>query len=206
MVSTFNLENLLQHLRLASENLNDVNFYHFSEAMLEYSNSFSFLGRALSMAFSDIITKAQLIQANFKNSRFTGLQSMILDEISRGVEKINSEPNISTARTVLRLLWFFDFLKELITNLINNPKWKLSKACSKAYDAALAPHHPWPVRMAASLGIKTVPNKQEYMNRLFGNIPYEQQIQAFTAMIETSTPLREALWNFYHQNKLTDLP
>ena len=104
MVDVFNLDNLINHLKISGENLNDIHFYHFSEAMLEYSRSFSFLGRALSMAFSDIITKAHAIQTNFKNSSFTGLQTMIRDEISRGVQRNNSEESPSTARTVLRLL------------------------------------------------------------------------------------------------------
>lgn len=206
MVAVFNLENLLSHLRQAAENLDDIHFYHFSEAMLEYSNSFSFLGMALSMAFSDITTKAHTIQENFKNSSFTGLQTMILDEIARGVEKVHTDKAASTARTILRLLWFFDFLKELITNLMTQPSWSLSKACTVAYDSALGPHHPWPVRFAAKLGIKTVPSKQEYMNRLLGNVPYDKQIEVFRTMIELSQPLREALWKFYHDNKLTNLP
>lgn len=206
MVAVFNLENLLNHLRAAQLNLDDINFYNFSEAMLEYSNSFSFLGRALSMAFSDISSKAKIIQENFKNSPITGIQSMIRDEVSRGVEKEKSSKKASTARTVLRLLWFFDFLREMITNLITHPEFSLDKACRKAYKKALAPHHPWAVRVAAKLGIKTVPNKEEYMNRLCGNIGYERQIEVFQTMMNESTPIRETLWKFYIDNRLTDLP
>lgn len=206
MVAVFDLDNLLTHLKAAGENLDDIHFFHFSEAMLEYSNSFSFLGRALSMAFSDIITKAHAIQNNFKNSQMVGLQSMIRDEISRNVTRNNTENSPSTARTVLRLLWFFDFLKDMITNLITCPDWKLSKCCTKAYNSALAPHHPWPVRLAAKLGIKTVPNKKEYMDRLLGNKSLEEQLGIFKLMIENSTPIRETLWRFYHENRLTDLP
>lgn len=206
MVAVFNLENLLNHLRQAQLNLDDIHFYHFSEAMLEFSNSFSFLGRALSMAFSDITTKAQTIQANFKNSSITGIQSMIRDEVSRGVEKEKSKKKASTARTVLRLLWFFDFLREMITFLINQPELSLEKSCRKAYKKALAPHHPWAVRVAAKLGIKTVPRKEEYMSRLCGNISYDRQIEVFQSMMNESSAIRETLWKFYIDNRLTDLP
>jgi hypothetical protein len=206
MVSVFSLENLLNHLRQASENLNDIHFYHFSEAMLEFSNSFSFLGTALSMAFSDISTKAQLVQTNFKDSSVVGLQSMIMDEVRRGVEKMHSSRETSTARTVLRLLWFLDFLKEMITCMVRSPDWKLSKCCSHAYETALAPHHPWAVRMAAKLGIKTVPSKSEYLNRLLGNLDPARQMEMMQQMVEYSTPMRETLWKFYHENNLTTLP
>ena len=207
MVSVFSLENLIDHLKQAAENLDDIHFYHFSEAMMEFSNSFSFLGRALSMAFSDISTKAQAIEKNFKNSPNPGLQSMILGEVERGVQRNNSEEGPSTARTVLRLLWFFDFLKDMITNVMENEKWKLSKSCSKAYDSALAPHHPWHVRLAAGLGIKTVPSKKEYMDRLLGrDKTLEEQMGLFKMMLDYSAPIRETLWGFYHQHRLTDLP
>jgi hypothetical protein len=158
------------------------------------------------MAFSDITTKAHTIQSNFKDSRFTGLQSMIRDEVSRGVEKENSSKKASTARTVLRLLWFFDFLREMISNLVTHREFSLEKCCRKAYKRALAPHHPWAVRVAAKLGIKTVPNKEEYMNRLLGNIGYDQQIQVFQSMMDESVAIRETLWKFYHDNGLTNLP
>lgn len=206
MVAVFNLDNLINHLRSARENLEDINFYHFSEAMLEYSNSFSFLGRALSMAFSDITTKAQIIQTNFKNTPFTGIQSMIRDEVSRGVEKENSSKRASTARTVLRLMWFLDFLKVMITHLIEHRDWTLGKACRKAYKTALAPHHPWAVRVAAKLGIKTVPSKEVYMSRLLGNIEYDRQIEVFRTMMDESIPIRDVLWKFYADNSLTNLP
>ena len=206
MVSGFNLDNLLNHLRLASENLDDIHYLHFSEAMIEYTHSFSFLGVALSMAFSDISTKAQFIQNNFKNSDFTGLQSMILNEISRGVEKNNNDRNPSTARTVLRLLWFFDFLKDITTNLVNHEDWPLAKSCRKAYKSALAPHHPWHIRFGAKIAIKTVPSRKEYMDRVFGNRPYSEQLAMFQTMLDCSNPIRETLWNFYKQHKLTELP
>lgn len=206
MVAVFNLDNLINHLRAARENLDDIHFYHFSEAMLEYSNSFSFLGRALSMAFSDITTKAQIIQTNFKNSSFTGLQSMIRDEVMKGTEKEHSSKKASTARTVLRLMWFLDFLKVMITHLIEHRDWTLEKACRKAYKTALAPHHPWAVRVAAKLGIKTVPSKESYMSRLLGNIDYDRQIEVFQVMMNESIPIREALWKFYNDHNLTNLP
>ena len=68
--------------------------------MLEFSASFAFLGKAM---------------------------SMIMDEVSRGVERENSKKRyISTARTVLRLLWFFDFLVHLLENLAEHLDWKMS--------------------------------------------------------------------------------
>lgn len=104
MAVRFDINKLFYNLERAADNLGDINHLNFAEAMLEFSNSFSFLGRALSMAFSDITTKANIIKANFQGSEFTGLQSMILDEVRRGVERNNNEDHPSTARTVLRLM------------------------------------------------------------------------------------------------------
>lgn len=82
----------------------------------------------------------------------------------------------------------------------------MSKCCRKAYDQALGPHHPWAVRMAAKIGIKTVPNRDEYMNRLLGQAPLETQLDLFRRMMELSAPLREVLWQFYNEHNLTGLP
>ncbi|CAG9326905.1 unnamed protein product [Blepharisma stoltei] len=207
MVSQFDINKLFEHLEQAAVNLDEIHYLHFADAMLEFSNSFAFLGRALSMAFSDITSKAAIIKNNFQGSQFTGLQSMISDEIRRGVERFHQDDHhASTARTILRLMWFFDFLRQLIINFSTHLDWKMSKCVSEAYDDAFGPHHPWPVRMAAKVGIKTVPNREEYGRRLLGDISLERQLELFNRMLELSSPIREALWNFYKRNNLTELP
>lgn len=62
----------------------------------------------------------------------------------------------STARTVLRLMWFLDYVAVLLEKLINNQNDSLGSICSEAYSIALAPHHPFTVRFAARTGMLIV--------------------------------------------------
>lgn len=71
------------------------------------------------------------------------LQWMVLWEMSQRKEKMNSPGTyVSGARSLLRLLWFLDFLHSLIGQLLEDRK-ELRECAQVAYDAALAPHHPW---------------------------------------------------------------
>lgn len=62
----------------------------------------------------------------------------------------------STARTVLRLMWFLDYVAVLLERLIIKPNDSLGSICSEAYSIALAPHHPFAVRFAARTGMLVV--------------------------------------------------
>lgn len=208
MVSSFSYSNLVDNLKACHSNLEDIHFHNFTEAMLEFAYSFSYLGKGLSFAYSDVTTKAEAIRRNFgRQTQFTGLQSFISDEISRNVTRNNDSNNPSTARTALRLMWLLDFLLELLKSLLINENKKLSKLCRKAYDSALGPHHPWPVRMAAKVGMKLVPSREVFMERLLGvNKTKEEQVRMINELSDSAKPIRDVLWEFYKQHNLTELP
>jgi len=208
MVSSFSYSNLVQNLQACHSNLSDVHYHNFTEAMLEFAYSFAYLGKGLGFAYDDVTSKAEAIRRNFnRQSEYTGLQSFIMDEIRRNVTRNNDSSNPSTARTVLRLMWLLDFLLELLKSLLVKEHKKLSKLCSKAYDAALGPHHPWPVRMAAKVGMKLVPNREAFVERLCGpNRSKEEQIRMINELGDAAKPIRDVLWEFYREHKLTELP
>lgn len=52
------------------------------------------------------------------------------------------------SRTVLRLLWFLDFIYEIINEVYEDREKELSKICRESYNKALAHHHPWYIRTA----------------------------------------------------------
>ncbi|CAG9326904.1 unnamed protein product [Blepharisma stoltei] len=204
MSGQFSLEKLFEHLEGAGANLDDINYLDFADLMIDFTHTFSFIGKVVSLAFSDIATKAKYLKKNFKSTSFTGLQSMILDEIKCGtVRKEGKRP--STAITVLKLMWFSDFLRQIVLHLTTQLHWKLSKCVKVAYKETLSKHHPWTFRLAAKIGIKILPSRQEYMNKLFGNIPVEKQLELFRHLLELSDPLRDTLWGFYNENNLANI-
>lgn len=207
-MANLNYPLLLESLQQAAALLDDIPYEPFCVALIEFAGTFNFLGVALSFACSDITTKAEVIRRNFAaRSDLSGLQSMVLSEVQEGRERKNSSKNPSTARTLLRMMWFLDFLISFSSRFASQTTRKLSELVREAYDESLAPHHPWAVRTASRLGIKTVPNRQKFIVKLFGEPKSDDQIHSmFTRLAEVVEPMRVVLWRFYQENSLTELP
>lgn len=56
-----------------------------------------------------------------------------------------------SSRTILRLLWFVDFVIEILKNLCERPNDELSSICRDSYEKCLGPHHTWIVRTTFSV-------------------------------------------------------
>lgn len=202
----FDYPRLLDLISRSSASPDNIPYGPFCDLMIEFSKAFESMGRALSFAFSDITSKAEIIRGKFKNTQWSGLQEMVREEMRLGVEREHGD-HPSTARTLLRLMWFLNFLQAIISNLITDKRSKLSVITQHAYDEALAPHHPWPVRLGAAIGIKTVPKRANFVAHLFGAGRTEAEYDAMLGQIAEGTlPLKHALWGFYESNSLTALP
>mmetsp|Transcript_10054 Transcript_10054/g.19817 ORF Transcript_10054/g.19817 Transcript_10054/m.19817 type:complete len:207 (+) Transcript_10054:19-639(+) len=206
-MANLNYPYLLENLQAAAANLEEIPYSPFCNALSEFANTFNFLGAALSFAASDIIEKADIIRKNFaRRPDIPGLQTYVLTEVSEGTERKKSK-NPSTARTLLRMMWFLDFLVSFSKMFANQPTRKLSELVREAYDDALAPHHPWAVRTASRLGIRTVPNRQNFILKLFGEALSDSQLaEMFLRLAEVVQPLKDVLWQFYVDYNLTALP
>lgn len=124
---------LLENLAWSANNPDHVIAVNFANSMLEFSKSFEILGKALKMAFSDISDKSKIILKNAENSEFEDIQQMVLHEIENGTHTQARGKSASTARTVLRLMWFLDFLYVVIDRLVNTED-ELKKVCADAYN------------------------------------------------------------------------
>ena len=130
------------------------------------------MGGILKKAFEDITAKCRIMDNNYAmhSEVHNGMLNFILLEKSIDVAALNGQNSDhfkgtdrefyldyeSTARTVLRLMWFLDFFYALIENLNKNEKWSLGSCCQGAYDEALGPHHPMTIRMAVKAGLLIV--------------------------------------------------
>jgi hypothetical protein len=72
-----------------------------------------------------------------KRVRLT-LQFLVQSEMDKKVERSNSWSYVSGARSLLRLMWFLDFIHALIGNLINEPAMELGECARKVRPAALS--------------------------------------------------------------------
>lgn len=152
------------NLKIVGTNLNEIPPEQFTNFLLEIAHVFNHLGKSLSLAFSDVTAKCDIIMRitnSLKNTpNISGLQSIIKHEIKKNVHILNGENNSqytkdkslisyeSLARTVLRLLRFLDFLEIMFSNLYKT-KDHLSTICKIAYGKALAPYHTFMIRLVA---------------------------------------------------------
>jgi len=104
-------------------------------------------------------------------------------------------------------MWFFDFVAALLRNLNSDREANVSTCCKSAYDEALGPHHPFPVRAAAKVAMLAAPNRKKLFTGLFGENWTEDVVYANIQKIgELIQPIRTCLWKYYEENKLTTLP
>ena len=208
MKAGFNFELLVELLTQSGAKLDAIPYKPFVAALAEFAKAFAYFGAALNFAFSDITAKAEIIVANFQDiGRFTDLQSMILDEISRGTERENSSEYISTARSVLRIMWFLDFLLKILELVWEDEKAHLATLVRHAYEIALAPHHNIALKTAARIAIRYVPDTSTFVAGMLGpGKTWSEYKEMLDRVISQVIPLRDTLWDFYRQHNLEDLP
>jgi hypothetical protein len=148
--------------------------------------------------------------------------------MARKVERVNSWSYASGSRSLLRLMWFLDFVHSLLRNILAMPHSELRDSASKAYEDALAHHHPWILRKTIGAAMLMLPTKQVFLGAFNGNHSGSSsggsgtgsaQAQAqngadlvagladrITAFNAALNPVREELWRLYNERGLTDLP
>jgi len=119
----------------------------------------------------------------------------------------NFSPSFLATRTMLRLMWFCDFVWHLLRQLHEDRKKGISDSCKEAYNIALGPHHPFVVRTAAKVAMMAAPNRKNLMKILFPEDVDEEDrykyIKEWHACIEK---IKKPLWEYYEFNELTGLP
>jgi hypothetical protein len=101
-------------------------------------------------------------------------------EVMMGIHELNGENNLelgqkegemyftytSGTRTLLRLSWFIDFLRNVFKQLINSDN-PFNICVTNAYEEVLAPRHPWLVRKGASFALSFAPSDKKVAIKIF---------------------------------------
>lgn len=133
------------------------------------------------------------------------LQFLVDHEMRTGMHTSVDEPYVSAARSLLRLMWFLDFLSVLIRLLLED-KVELGECAQSAYDEALAKHHPWLLRKTIGAAIYFLPYKATFWRNLAGTDDdsfIRPKLQAFLSEMDVA---RLSLWEYYGKHKLEGLP
>lgn len=104
--------------------------------------------------------KLNCITLNGENNK-KAIKKLKKDEVLPWMNKY-----CSTSRTIWRGCWFFGFLSSLTNDLVNEKELKASKIAVKAYNYALAPHHPWALKKAAGIAMKAIKAREKFQKSI----------------------------------------
>jgi hypothetical protein len=131
------------------------------------------------------------------------LQFLIADELARGVAAVNDAKTfVSGSRTLLRLMWFLDFVVVLVGHLHNTPAQSLKETVQRTYEVALAPHHPWLLRKTIGAATLLLPHRDTFVAHIGGPAVLDQ----LWSVVPDMNAMRETLWALYKAHKIEHLP
>lgn len=139
------------------------------------------------------------------------VQFVVAWELERKVtDKVGSKYT-SASRSILRLLWFMDFLQVLLTHLCGESPFKtLKEMAQDAYDKALAPHHPFLVRKTIGAAMYFCPTEAAFWKRIVEETSPPRDEAALKVALRqflvVMAPVRDQLWGFFRELKLENLP
>lgn len=178
----FDSDRLFDYLEKAAVDPEHLKPFEFLGGVYEFTRAFGELSSALSMGFSDITSKVEIWRDLFKKfyPKNPDMQSVMITEVMNNIHELNGENNYdlgqkkespyytytSGTRTLLRLSWFLDFLRNIFKQMIESDS-PFNTCVTNAYDEVLAPHHPWLVRKGASLALSFAPSEKKLALKIF---------------------------------------
>jgi len=98
-------------------------------------------------------------------------------------------------------MWFFDFVTSLISHLEGDRSLKCSDCAKKAYEEALAPHHPLAIRVAAKAALNFTPSREKFLKGLFPEgMTEDEKYRLFRHCLDLVGPVRKFLWKYYEEH------
>jgi hypothetical protein len=186
----------------------------FTKACLEVIKLMAGLGKAFEFAGSDMNDKLGVMGKRSKEtadelkiplSEVT-LQMMVEREIKAKTTHAGKKAAGAT-RTIVRLLWFLDFIGVLMGKLANEPKASLTNILSATYEETLGPRHVWMLRRIVRAGMGMVPDKKHFLPKLglegLSEADQTTKLRAWGAAVDS---VRADLWKYMESKGLTEIP
>ncbi len=219
----FDFNSIFIKLQKAATNPEKLNPFYTISAIYDFTKIFKSISSALSMGFSDITEKCQLMRKRFEDfPEAEYIQDLLNKEIELGIHQLNGDNNkslghkkdeyakyISGCRTYLRLQWFLEYLIDIFENVLKDDgNGKVKTVLGDSYNKVLAPHHTFLVRKAVgmALSFSSAGNVANVVELIFGFKDFNEEAKK---VIRDTTDLMQKIWNggnvFYVQNQLLDL-
>ena len=210
-------------LQKASESPEKLNPFYTISAIFDMTKFFNEISSALSMGFSDITEKCEIMREKFKAyPEATDIQNLLEKEMELKIHKLNRDNNselghgkdeysnyISACRTFLRLLWFLEYLTDVFESVLKDDgNGPIKTILGNSYDKVLSPHHTFLVRKAVGLALlfSSAGNVAKIVELVFGYKTFDDEAKKG---IQDTIDLMKKIWkgghDFYEKNELLDL-
>ena len=219
----FDFRTIYFKLIKAAETPNNLNPFYTISAIYDFTKFFNQISTALSMGFSDITEKSQIMRQRFNEfPNATDIQNLLTQEMQLNIHKLNGDNNsslghrntryskyISATRTFLRLLWFLEYLTDIFENVLkDNGNGPIKTILGNSYNKVLAPRHGFLVRKAVGIALtfSSAGTVAETVRLIFGYPQYNDMARKTN---KDTINLMKIIWNggneFYKRNNLLGL-
>jgi hypothetical protein len=208
----FSAKSLISHIhQMMTRNYpsSSLNALAFTNVSVQVINFMTTLGPAMNIAkhslHAHILHIRKWIDDESATTATTPANSISLEQlvsttIALKLQKVGKRGGGSAARSMLRLLWFFDFVRLFIQLLITNPTCEISVAAGEAYETVFAKVQPWIVRTSVVQSMKLLPTRKIWQST---KIPsYICIPQDFIEIVQVMNPASVRLWNILKENDL----
>jgi hypothetical protein len=103
-------------------------------------------------------------------------------------------------------MWFLDFTNAMLGAMLADPGLELKPAAVRAYETALAPRHPWVLRMTVGAAMMMLPSRASFFDSLSGGLPPAELNHKLREFVHVMNRVRVELWDFYKAHNITELP
>lgn len=188
---------------------NEILIDKYLEGFKEIDRFFRMMGTLFGFIAKDITEKSRILQEHKAENpeQFVSVQSMVEYEVSNDLTRCKTESGLlSGSRTLLRLhrsLLFFSKFLERLPNIDNDAR--CSDVATEVYGETLGKFHPWLIRQAAYLAMKSLPIKrvliQDYIKQ-----SHEEAQELVPLLVKAMLDVYDVVQNLYAEKDLLKLP
>ncbi|KAH9251845.1 hypothetical protein BASA81_010288 [Batrachochytrium salamandrivorans] len=186
----------------------------FTDGCKEIVKLMAGLGKAFEFAGGDMNDKLRIMdrraletanESKLPLNQVT-VQHMVEREIANKTTHAGKKAAGAT-RTIVRLLWFLDFIAVLLTKLAISPQVALVTTIGNTYDETLSPRHVWVLRRVVKSGLSLVPDKRAFLERMgVASMSEQEQCSKFKLWAATLDAVRGDLWTYMGSKGLMEIP
>jgi hypothetical protein len=193
----------------------EINAKLFLDACAQVVMFTAALGKTFGFASVDLNHKIDIVHRRIEeyskahkgvSEQDVNLQQLVNYDIDRNLTHAGKKA-APASRTILRLLWFIDFIRGMLRRLADNPSWEMKRACSETYEATLSPRHAFVLRRMVRMGLGMTPSRAVFRKRAkIVGLSEKQESETLMLWTLPCDKVAEHMWQFMKNKGLEKLP